>query len=164
MASRRYSDYFPFSPILAGGMAGAFGLWWLACAIGTSFASGAQAVVCSAMVLVLIGAAQSVKGVSASTTGYAALVLLWPCWWPVTTSIALHQVDPATGVVPLHAVHTWYTGVWLKALVEVGLLVLLAWTVTRARRTSWKFVLHDNPTESESLPTSVAPNYDGGDK
>lgn len=136
MKIRLQPEIRPFLPIFAAGMTCVVGLWWLTCALGASFASGAEAVFWSFLVLALIWAAQSMTDLSGSTAGYTAAVLLWPCWWPLMHSMALRQVDSATGVAPLRLCQTWYSSVWFKVLVEIGLLVLLAWAVMCRRRQS----------------------------
>jgi hypothetical protein len=129
-------DFLAFLPMFGGGMVSAIGLWWLTSTLGASVASGAEAVLCTFLVLVMMWTVQSLVGWRASTVAYAAPALVWPYWWTVLNSMASRQVDPASGVVPFRFAQTWYSGVWFKALVETGLLALFAWAVTRTLRAS----------------------------
>lgn len=133
-------DFLPFLPIFGWGMVSAVGLCWLTSTLGASVGSGAEAVLCTFLILIMMWTVQCLVRWRASAFGYAVPALLWPCWWPVLKSMTLREVDPATGVVLLRFTQTWYSGVWLKALVEVGLLALFAWTVMRTPRASGSHV------------------------
>lgn len=145
-------DFLPFLPIFSWGMASAIGLCWLTSTLGASVGSGGEAVLCTFLILIMMWTVQSLVGWRASAFGYALPALLWPCWWPVLKSMTLREVDPASGVVLLRSTQTWYNGVWLKALVEVGLLVLFACTAIRTPRASETYV--DDTSAGHALPST----------
>ncbi|WP_296229257.1 hypothetical protein [Ralstonia sp. UBA689] len=150
------SDLPSFLPMLTVSTAGTFSLWGLTFALGASFGSGAEALLGSCMLLIAAYGAQLLTRRWARTIGYATPALVWPCWWPVLTSMALRQIDPATGVVPLRFAQAWYSSVWFKVLVEIGLLVLFALAVMRTRR-KHRAALRGTPTESMVLPAERPP-------
>ncbi|WP_439890860.1 hypothetical protein ACS7SF_17125 [Ralstonia sp. 25C] len=109
-------------------------LCWLFSSVGASFTTIVFAVFASLLVFFLAIAFQLISSCPTNIVGCISLALLWPCWWSVLTSIAIRQVNPETGVVPLRSVETWYSCASFKWLIELGLVALLAWVIRREAR------------------------------